>query len=112
MGSARPHSADSGGAADGDIPVTSDGDDKSHADTALIADAITRRLFSAGYDLYFVLAMTGDGPARTRLEHAVDELDGALRDVRRLMITIWEHGMPQSETWATADGNQRVRSDG
>jgi hypothetical protein len=87
--STRPDAASHGGAPDG-ILFVPDGFDQAYPDAALMAQAITGRLFTAGYDLCFVLGMTNDGPGRDRLEHAVSEVDGAIRDLRHL-ITLWEH---------------------
>jgi hypothetical protein len=86
----RPGAAAHGGAPDG-IPFVPDGFDQVYPDAALIAQSITGRLFTAGYDLCFVLGMTSDGPGKARLEHAVSEVDGAIRELRHLMLTLWEH---------------------
>jgi hypothetical protein len=86
----RPDAVGYGRAPDSNLFVP-DGFDQAYPDAALIAQAITGRLFTVGYDLCFVLGMTGDGPGKDRLEHAVSEVDGAIRDLRHLMLTLWEH---------------------
>jgi hypothetical protein len=87
------------------VSCVPDGFDQSYPDAALIAQAITGSLFSAGYDLCFVLGMTSDGPGRTRLEHAVSEVDGAIRDLRHLMLTLWEHAHDAPRDFGAADGS-------
>ena len=58
------------------------------ADPGVCGEAISNRLFSAGLDLHFVLMMVHDGPGRRRLEHAVAELDDAIKDLRHLMLAV------------------------
>ena len=101
-----PGAADHDGTPDG-VPLVPDGLDQSHPDVALLAQAITNRLFMAGYDLCFVLGMTNDGPGRTRLEHAVGEVDGAIKDLRHLMLTLWDHAHDPSRDSGTPDGGRR-----
>jgi hypothetical protein len=100
----RPDAAAHGGAPDG-IFFVPDGFDQTYPDAALIAEAITSRLFTAGYDLCFVLGMTSDGPGKTRLEHAVSEVDGAIRDLRHLMLTLWERAPHPPGGSRTSNGN-------
>lgn len=100
----RPEAAAHGGAPDG-TPFVPDGFDQVYPDAALIAQAMTNRLFTAGYDLCFVLGMASDGPGRDRLEHAVSEVDGAIRDLRHLMLTLWEHGQGPPGDSRTPNGN-------
>jgi hypothetical protein len=54
----------------------------------VFGQTISNRLFSAGLDLHFVLMMVRDGPGRHRLEHAVAELDEAIKDLRHLMLAV------------------------
>jgi hypothetical protein len=100
----RPGAADHDGAPE-DVPFGLDGFDQSHPDVALLAQAITSRLFTAGYDLCCVLGMTNDGPGRTRLEHAVSEVDEAIKDLRHLMLTLREHAHDFPEDSGAADGS-------
>jgi len=58
------------------------------ADPGVFGQAISNRLFSAGLDLHFVLMLVHDEPGRRRLEHAVAELDEAIKDLRHLMLAI------------------------
>lgn len=53
-----------------------------------VGQKISDHLFTAGLDLSFTLVRQDDGPARDRVEHAIAEIDDALRDLRRLMILI------------------------
>lgn len=55
-----------------------------------LGQAISNRLFTAGLDLSSVLMLVHDEPTLMRLQHAVDELDEALRDLRRLMLMMPE----------------------
>ena len=53
-------------------------------------------LFSAGMDLQFALMVAGDGPAESKLRHAVAQLDDAIRELRLLMLAIPEQGASPS----------------
>ncbi len=57
-------------------------------DAGALGQAISNRLFSAGLDLDFALTLTGNGPARMRLEHAVTQLDEAIKELRHLVIAV------------------------
>lgn len=69
-------------------------------DACALGQLIAARLFSAGLDLHSALTLIADGPAADRLYHAVDELDGAIRDLRHLVL-----GLP-----GLAAGASRTRS--
>ena len=45
-------------------------------------DVLVRRLFAAGLDLEVVLGLIGDHRASSKVCHAIDELDEAIRDIR------------------------------
>ena len=45
-------------------------------------DVVVRRLFAAGLDLEVVLGLIGDHRASSKVCHAIDELDEAIRDIR------------------------------
>ena len=49
---------------------------------------VVRQLFTAGLDLQAALRLTGDHPANSKICHAMDELDQAIRDIRG---TIFDH---------------------
>lgn len=55
-----------------------------------VGQEISDHLFAAGFDLHFTLMTLDDGPGRDRVEHAVAEIDDALRDLRRLMTVIMQ----------------------
>lgn len=57
-------------------------------DVGDLGQSITTRLFSAGLDVNFVLMLTGDGPARQRLLHVIDELDEAINELRHVMLAV------------------------
>jgi phage baseplate assembly protein W len=43
---------------------------------------VVRRLFAAGLDLEAVVGLIGDHRASGKICHAIDEMDGAIRDIR------------------------------
>lgn len=45
-------------------------------------DVVIRRIFAAGLDLQAALGMIGDHRATDKINHAIDELDRAVRDIR------------------------------
>jgi hypothetical protein len=60
------------------------------ADPGAVGQEISSRLFSAGCDLHFAMMTVREGPGRQRLEHAVQEIDEAIRELRHLMLAIME----------------------
>ena len=56
--------------------------------TAALGQAISNRLFSAGLDLDFVMMTRHDEPGVRRLEHAITEIDDAIKELRHLMVAI------------------------
>ncbi len=54
-------------------------------------DVVARPLFIAGLDLQAALGLIGDHPASSKICHAVDELDQAIRDIRDIRDTILDH---------------------
>ena len=62
----------------------------SYPDPGAVGQEISRRLFSAGCDLHYALMTVREEPARYRLEHAVHEIDDAIRELRHLMLAILE----------------------
>ena len=62
---------------------------KDHERIALgLNDVVVRPLFTAGLDLQAALGLIGDHPASSKICHAVDELDRAIRDIRAIRDTI------------------------
>ena len=49
---------------------------------------VVRRLFSAALDLESALGLVGDHHAAGKIQHAIDELDLAIRDLRD---TLFDH---------------------
>ncbi|MDQ2873657.1 MAG: histidine kinase [Actinomycetota bacterium] len=45
-------------------------------------DVLARRLFAAGIDLQSALGLMGEHRATSKVCHAIDELDQAIRDIR------------------------------
>jgi signal transduction histidine kinase len=45
-------------------------------------DAVVRRIFAAGLDLQAALGLIGDQRVASKIYHAIDELDHAIRDIR------------------------------
>lgn len=58
------------------------------ADAGEFGQEISNHLFSAGLDLHFTLMTMPDGPGRDRVEHAITEIDDAIKDLRHLMVEI------------------------
>jgi hypothetical protein len=54
-------------------------------------DIVVRPLFTAGLDLQAALGLIGDHPASSKIRHAVDELDQAIRDIQDIRNTIVDH---------------------
>jgi hypothetical protein len=54
-------------------------------------DVVIRRIFGAGLDLQVVLALIGDHSGASKIYHALDELDQAIRDIRD---TIFDRNHP------------------
>ena len=54
-------------------------------------DVVVRRLLTAGQDLQAALGLMGDHPANGKVRHAVDEMDQAIRDIRDIRDTIFDH---------------------
>ena len=54
-------------------------------------DIVVRPLFTAGLDLQAALRLIGDHPASSKIRHAVDELDQAIRDIQDIRNTIVDH---------------------
>jgi hypothetical protein len=51
-------------------------------------DVVVGPLSTAGLDLQAALGLTGDHPASSKIRHAVDELDQAIRDIQAIRDTI------------------------
>jgi hypothetical protein len=51
-------------------------------------DVVVHPLFTAGLDLHAALGLIGDHPASSKICHAVDELDQAIRDIQNIRDTI------------------------
>jgi signal transduction histidine kinase len=47
-----------------------------------INDVVVRRIFAAGLDLHAALGLIGDHRGASKIWHAIDELDQAVRDIR------------------------------
>jgi signal transduction histidine kinase len=45
-------------------------------------DVVVRRIFAAGLDLQAALGLIGDHPGASKIWHAIDGLDQAVRDIR------------------------------
>src|ERR1700722_17403557 len=54
-------------------------------------DVVVRRLLTAGQDLQAALGLMGNHPASCKVRHAVDEMDQAIRDIRDIRDTIFDH---------------------
>ena len=54
-------------------------------------DVVARPMFTASLDLQAALGLIGDHPASSKICHAVDELDRAIRDIQDIRDTILDH---------------------
>lgn len=54
-------------------------------------DVVVRRLLTAAQDLQAALGLMGNHPASGKVRHAVDEMDQAIRDIRDIRDTIFDH---------------------
>lgn len=59
-------------------------------------DVVVHPLSTAGLDLQAALGLIGDHPASSKICHAVDELNQAIRDIRDIRDTILDHLAGQS----------------
>jgi hypothetical protein len=55
---------------------------------AALGQRISSRLFSVGLDLNLLMRRLNDEPGVGRLEHAITEIDDAIKDLRHLMLAI------------------------
>lgn len=53
-----------------------------------LTDVVVRRLFAAGLDLQAALALTVDDRAAGKVDHAIGELDQAIRDIRDTVFNL------------------------
>jgi hypothetical protein len=51
-------------------------------------NVVIRPLSTAGLDLQAALGLIGDHPASSKIRHAVDELDQAIRDIQDIQASI------------------------
>ena len=51
-----------------------------------LGDVVVHRLFAAGLDLQAAMGLIGDHPAADRIDHAIGELDRAVRDLREAIF--------------------------
>jgi hypothetical protein len=66
-------------------------------------DVVIRRIFTAGLDLQTALALIGDHSGASKIYHALDELDQAIRDIRD---TIFDRSPPGSPRLSHQDARQ------
>ena len=57
-------------------------------DVRALGQGIAARLFIAGLDLHSALTLIADGPVADRLQAAIAEIDGAIRDLRHLVVAV------------------------
>jgi signal transduction histidine kinase len=57
-------------------------------------DIVARRLFSAGLDLEAARALIGEHHAAGRIQHAINELELAIRDIRDMVFGSRRAGPP------------------
>ncbi len=59
-------------------------------------DVVVRRIFAAGLDLQAALGLTGDHRAASKIWHAIDELDQAIRDIRNTIFDWQQDHTPRA----------------
>lgn len=68
-------------------------------------DVVIRRIFAVGLDLHAALGLIGDHPGASKIYHAIDELDRAIRDIRD---TIFDCGPARSTIVPAARGDTQL----
>ena len=66
-------------------------------------DLVVRRIFAAGLDLQVALGLIGDHSGASKIYHALDELDQAIRDIRD---TIFDRNPPGSPRFSHQDARR------
>ena len=66
-------------------------------------DVVVRRIFAAGLDLHAALGLIGDHSGASKIYHALDELDQAIRDIRD---TIFDRNPPGSPRFSYQDARR------
>ena len=66
-------------------------------------DVVVRRIFAAGLDLHAALSLIGDHSGASKIYHALDELDQAIRDIRH---TIFDRSPPGSPCFSHQDARR------
>ena len=66
-------------------------------------DVVVRRIFAAGLDLHAALGLIGDHSGASKIYHALDELDQAIRDIRE---TIFDRSPPGSPRFSHQDARR------
>ncbi|WP_241845349.1 hypothetical protein [Streptomyces silvensis] len=66
-----------------------------------LREGVVRKIFDAGLDLHSAAAMLGEGPARRRLMHGVNELDEVIRALR---ASVFDLGAGTGAVTGTATG--------
>jgi hypothetical protein len=66
-------------------------------------DVVVRRIFGAGLDLQVALSLIGDHSGASKIYHALDELDQAIRDIRD---TIFDRNPPGSPRFSHQDARR------
>ncbi len=51
-----------------------------------VNDVVVRRIFAAGLDLQAALGLLGNDRGASKIYHAIDELDQAIRDIRDIIF--------------------------
>jgi hypothetical protein len=52
----------------------------------LMTDIVVRRIFAASLDLQGVLSLIGEHKGAGQIQHAIDEMDHAVRDIRDILF--------------------------
>ena len=76
----------SGRAAAGPAAVSRDPSEDHDELAQRMNDVVVRRIFAAGLDLQGALLLIGEQPGASKVHHAIDEMDQAIRDIRDILF--------------------------
>ena len=70
----------------GPAAVTGDPSEDNDELAQLVNDIVVRRIFAASLDLQGALLLIGERPGAGKIQHAIDEMDHAIRDLRDILF--------------------------
>ena len=70
----------------GPAAVTRDPSEDNDELAQLMNDIVVRRIFAAGLDLQGALLLIGEHQGADKIQHAIDEMDHVVRDIRDILF--------------------------